>query len=269
MEQGEQRRLGAQTEKAAEEGQLQDPGVEPAPQSSPVAEHAAPVQGPQHHGDKAQGRPRDAVDHIEPGGAEAFRVLIMGHQRQGDQGEEFKEDIEGEEVGGKRGPQGHPIGHQVKGKKAAAAVAVRHIGKGVEQGRRPHEGQHGGKQRGHAVHPEGDGKIPCQGENRHRLPGGQAQRQDRQKAGQAGAGKAKHMADMPRQPGHQQQKPAGEQGKQDGEQKQDLRHGPIPPIQSVPNSPTAREAQHSTTKGRTIRREGRSPEISGAPSFGG
>ena len=160
--QREQRRLGAETEKAEQKRQKKHRITGSRVKAAAVLEiGSSAVQGCQHHCKEGQGCSADGIRRIDSPGVHAFMVSVMGHQRKRHQRQHLIKHIQGRHVAGKGNSQGNAVGHDIKGKEYILKLRMLQVFEGVQQHNRPHDGHHSGKQHGKAVHRQVNGKSPC------------------------------------------------------------------------------------------------------------
>ena len=222
------RRLHAKAEKAQQEHAAQKrlmpcrrPRVQAAPRHK--VQHAEAVD--KHQRNQRQRSAGHGVEDILPPGIACLALHLVHHQRQGTQGEQFIEEVEGEGVGGAGNAHHHAVGHGEKGEEAALPVLVAHVLKGVEHGDGPQQRHNAQKHQRQTVGVKGEGQAGIDAPKRQRLPGGI----EHQSGGKGAGGKGEqHHPRLPHAPAAQgmgQHDPASQQGQEDGGGNQRGFHG--------------------------------------------
>ena len=108
----------------------------------------------EHQRHKGHGRAADGEVQVLAPRADGGRVLLVGDQGQGDQGQALVEDVEGEQVRRHGDGQGNAVGHGIEGEEGVGPLLVLHVFKAVEGGQGPQERHQPGEHAAHAVQAE-------------------------------------------------------------------------------------------------------------------
>ena len=155
---GEHRSLGAEADECQQEHapqQLLMPGELLRIQDAAQGEVSArAVHQREHQRHKGHGRAADGEVQVLAPRADGGRVLLVGDQGQGDQGQALVEDVEGEQVRRHGDGQGDAVGHGVEGEEGVGPLLMGHVLKAVEGGQGPQERHQSGEHAAHAVQAE-------------------------------------------------------------------------------------------------------------------
>ncbi len=159
--QGEDSRLDAKADKA---NQISDAQVGGGIPHGHVLQAAvdklcrAAVVDDIDHADKHQGRAADGIVQILKPGAHIADAAAMHNQRQGNQRQQFIEQVQGNQVGSAGDTQGDAVAQQIEGKEGILVGVLFHVFQGIQCGKGPQNRDDTGEYPPRAVQLKGDGQ---------------------------------------------------------------------------------------------------------------